>query len=205
MKNLFIILVAVSLLSCKKEIDESFFEEFQEQTVFAGNNYCGTCERQTIKYFSGNVFKADVMLDTSLIVPGEGSYQNKLLGFCEDNIHQNSVRVSYHTVEGDSLEFKTYVYNSGERIQSENKFITRISKERILEMLDQEASIPVTITVLEQNYVVKFGDIQEIYVNRTCILPIDGQKYLANHYYGGTPLAPKDMTIWIRFDPIMKS
>ncbi len=204
MKHFFIILVAISLLSCKKEIDEKSFEDFQEQTVFAGNNYCGTCGRQTIQYFDGNVFKSEVILDTSLIVPDEGAYQNKLLGFCEDDMHQNSVRISYHTVEGDSLEFKTYVYNSGERLQSENKFITRISKERILEMLDQEISIPVTITVLEQNYIVKFGDIQEIYVNRTCTLPIDGQKYLANHYYGGNPVAPKNVTMWIKFDPLMK-
>jgi hypothetical protein len=207
MKNSILILILMlSLFSCKKEIDDLYFEQFWKQTVYSGNHECGTCDRETMKYFSGNVYKADIRLDTTLFVENEGSFQSKLFGFFEDQIHNNSVRVSYHSINRDTLQLKTYVYNSGNRRESQNKIITNISRQKVVDMLDQDGFIPVQITILENSYLVNFGNIQEISLTRTCDLPIDTIKYLTNHYYGGPDsiVAPHDMIFWIRFDPMMK-
>lgn len=209
MKKLTIIIsfIVFFLYSCKKEINNIYFQGFWEQTVYAGNHYCGTCDRQTIKYFSGNIFKADIRLDTSLFVKHESGFQNKLFGFFEDQIHENSIRISYHSLGKDTLQLKTYVYNSFNRPPSENQIITNISRQKVIEILDQDGFIPVQITVLENEYLVNFGNIPEISVTRTCTLPIDTIKYLANHYYGGPDsiTAPHDMSLWIKFDTLMKN
>ena len=113
---LFIVAAVVLLSSCEKSIQEDAYEVYQLQMVRQGSHYHDDHTVLDITSFTSSIFSVSVKLDTSLFVTNEGSFQSKLVGFYEDQIHQNSARVSYQTITNDvqgelidSLSFKTYV------------------------------------------------------------------------------------------------
>jgi hypothetical protein len=215
MKGILLIsILSIILFSCSKPLDDRAFEVFQLQRVNKYSHYYEDKDIVELKYFEKNIFEADVILDTSLFVHCEGSYQNKLLGFYEDQIHKNSARVSYHTISAsgtnksnlDSLEFKAYVYNNGVRNTTENPVLLCLSRNEVKNYLEQGKSIRFSIEVTKDNYVFKVDAGENINVSRSCNNDISGVKYLCYHYYGGPDsiAAPHNMDMWIKYCPSMK-
>ena len=215
MKGILLIpVLSIILFSCSKPISDRAFEVFQLQRVNKYSHYYEDKDIVDLKYFEKNVFEADVIVDTSLFVHGEGSYQNKLLGFYEDQIHKNSARVSYHTIscstsskpDQDSLVFKAYVYNNGSRNTQENPVLLCLSRSDVENYLEQGKSIRFHIGVTKDSYIFKVDANENIAVSRTCSKSIDDVKYLCYHYYGGPDSipAPHNMDMWIKYCPSMK-
>ena len=208
-----VIIAAVLLASCTKSIDEEAYEVYHLQMVKKGSHYCETHSIFDIESFKSNIFRVSVKLDTSLFVTNEGSYQSKLVGFSEDQIHSNSARVSYHTISTevsgkiiDSLEFKTYVYNDGSRNTAENYCLLKVSKEQVKEMLRDDSSIEFSIELTKTAYLFQVNNEKIVEVNRSCEKEIDDTKFLNYHYYGGPDSipAPQDMLLWVKYDEVMR-
>lgn len=194
-------------------MEDDAFTDFHLQRVKKGSHYYEDKDMIQLKYFEKNIFEADVKLDTSLFVTNEGSYQNKLLGFYEDEIHKNSARVSYHTITSDekkssedSLILKAYVYNNGIRNVKENPTLICLSRAEVESYLKQDKYIRISIECTSNSYIFKVDAGPNILVSRTSSASIDDVKYLCYHYYGGPDSipAPHDMNMWIKYCPSMK-
>lgn len=194
-------------------MENDAFTDFHLQRVNKYSHYYEDRDIIQLKYFEKNIYEADVIIDTSLFVPGEGSYQNKLLGFYEDEIHKNSARVTYHTISNganksvyDSLIFKAYVYNNGIRNLAENPTLLCLSRNEVEEYLRRDRSIRFSIEVTSNSYVFKVDAGENISVSRTSSAGINDVKYLCHHYYGGPDSipAPHNMDMWIKYSPVMK-
>lgn len=209
MKTLIILfLLFIGIVSCN---DEIFPTDYETQIVRKGKNFC---DNSTVVFYSftGRKFIATVRLDTSLFVRNEGAYQNKLLGFSEDpQVQNNSARVSFHTLSyptdslKDELVFKTYVYNNGKRLMDEKYAVEllRLSYLDVLAGLGHD-SIRFEIEMTQNNYVFKVNTGNPVLMPRVGTLALDSPKYVLKLYYGGTPTAPHDMSIKIKYDRSMK-
>jgi|GEM_PF-6938739 len=209
MKTLIVLfLYFVVLSSC---MDETFPTDYETQIVRKGNNYCDNSQA-VIYSFMGRKYLATVKLDTSLFVHNEGAYQNKLLGFSESSdVQYNSARVTFHTLSDptdslkDELILKTYVYNNGKRLTDEKYTIEllRLSYLDVLAGLGHD-SIRFEIEMTDKQYLFKVNNGQQVSMPRVGTLPLDSPKYILKLYYGGTPTAPHDMSIKIKYDRSIK-
>ena len=185
--------------------------DFQLQEVRSNNHYCTSCKNYEIITFNNGHFKSYLRLDTSLFVHNEGPQQNKLAGFWEDHVHQNSARVSYHTISDsndrymDSLVLKTYVYNSGSRNIKENYKLLTLSWHQVESMTINGEHLEIDIKILDDKYQFQLNQNLPISVTRTSSLSTMFDMSLARHYYGGPDSipAPHDMKLWIKYDEIM--
>ena len=210
---LLILILFFMLISCEKTIDDVAFTSYQLQIVKKGSHYHDDHSVIDLTTFSTSVFSVSVKLDTSLLVTNEGGYQSKLVGFCEDQIHNNSARVSYqtttHEVNGefvDSLILKTYIYNSGVRMVDANYTLLSLSRKQMEEMLKKDQATEISIGISNSNYLYRINGGEIVEVPRTCELPLDANKYLAYLYYGGPDSipAPHDMKLWIKYNESMR-
>ncbi len=214
MKTLLTLLFfSVFLFACTKSLDNKAFTEFQLQQVNKGSHYCENHNMLDLKVFSSSIFEGDVKLDTSLFVHSEGSFQNKLLGFYEDQIHKNSARISYHTQSGsdvdgakDSLVLKAYVYNNGSRNIHQNYCLLKLSRKEVLQNLQHKKALHFSIEITKNNYLFQVGEQSKVKVKRVCQMAPQATKYLCFHYYGGPDSipAPHNMRLWIKYSPEMK-
>ena len=210
---LFIVAAVVLLSSCEKSIQEDAYEVYQLQMVRQGSHYHDDHTVLDITSFTSSIFSVSVKLDTSLFVTNEGSFQSKLVGFYEDQIHQNSARVSYQTITNDvqgelidSLSFKTYVYNNGLRSLDENYTLLTLSRIQVEKLLKNDEAIEINIELTPTQYLFQVNDGEITAVTHTCNLAPDACKYLTYHYYGGPDSipAPHDMKLWVKYNDVMK-
>lgn len=204
---------SIFIFGCSKPIEENAFLDFHLQRVNKNSHYYNEKDITQLMFFENRIFEADVIIDTSLFVSGEASFQSKLLGFYEDQIHKNSARVSYHTITNDiskpkydTLVFKAYVYNDGIRNIVENPILLKLSRSEVEDYLVHKRSIRFSIETCESNYIFKVDGGMDISVSRSCNSDLNGLKYLAYHYYGGPDsiVAPHNMDIWVKYSDIMK-
>jgi len=204
---LVVLFICFGVVSCQEEV---FPTDYEIQIVRKGQNYSDNSQ-SVIYSFTGRTFIATVKLDTSLFVHNEGAYQNKLLGFSEDEkVQNNSARVSFHTISNtndplkDELVLKTYVYNNGTRLSDEkyNVELMRLSYSDVLAGLGHD-SIKFEIEMTQNAYLFRVNN-QTVSVPRVSKLSLDSSKYVLKLYYGGTPTAPHTMRMKIKYDPSMK-
>jgi hypothetical protein len=204
--RLLLVFIIVGLFSSCEESVEFPTTHYQLQEVQRGAHYCSNKE---VYSFKGDIFVCYVRLDTSLFVHHEGAYQNKLVGFMEGRetssaVHENSARVSYHTISHptdslkDTLVFKTYVYNNGTRLLDQGYILFKKSYRDVRLGLGSD-SVRILIKLANNYYVFQVDDHPEVSVTRTSTLPSDSIKTVLTHYYGGTPVAPHNMRLWVKY------
>lgn len=116
---------------------------------------------------------------------------NKLYGFSTTyNHHNQSARVGWRCLDGQSIELLTYTYNNGVRV---------VGSEEVLGVVRPNERFCCTITDVETEYVYTFenskGERKEI---RDPKQPDKVWfKYLLKFYFGGNKTTPHDMTAWI--------
>ncbi len=213
MKKLIYMAIGIFLIAgCTKPLSETELEEYQLQLIKKGSHYCDNHNITEMLSFTSPIFAVSVKIDTSMLVTNEGSFQSKLVGFYEDNIHTNSARVSFHTttqtinnIQYDSLELKAYVYSDGNRNIKENYLLQKYSRADLLEMLAADSAVDISIELTTNQYIFRINNELKAKVKRESSMSIEDTKCLSFFYYGGPDSipAPKDMKIWVKYDAIM--
>lgn len=204
-KVIALFLFVIGIVSCEQELILPT-AYYQLQEVRKGDHYC--TNYNNVYSFTGDVFVCYVRLDTSLFVHDEGGQQNKLVGFMDgkspSSVHENSARVSYHTISypndssKDTLVFKTYVYNNGTRNLDENHVLLRKSYFDVKSGVGLD-SIKFVIKLMKGYYSFQVDNNPQVFVTRTSTLPTDSTKTVLTHYYGGNEVAPHNMKLWVKY------
>lgn len=179
-----VILITCFLIACSFEFDDTNWYHIKK-----GDHFCKTINRTRAIKFTGKATYVVKFDKSCLYDPTQvGDHINKLCGFTDANsgVHDNSVRFGWRPdMASDKIKIFTYWY---------------VNKQRGYEYLGSvnvDELITLDLLITKSSYKFTFASINYATVLRQKNNKIGVYTRLFP-YFGGTPVAPHDMKIYLK-------